>query len=157
MLATEPDLLLDNGGDLFARYLEAPYDGLLGGTEETTSGRDRLLPLRDRIAKPLLVINDSPIKQFAENTHAVGPSMVESFMRITNRITNGRRVDGVRLRLGRPRRRDVLPQLLRARLGRRAEPVLQLERVLDGFDVPDREAALAERRRDRHRHRRARA
>ena len=41
-LADEPDLLLDNGGDLFARYLEAPWDGLRGGTEETTSGRDRL-------------------------------------------------------------------------------------------------------------------
>ena len=44
-----PQLLLDNGGDLFARWLEEPYDGLLGGTEETTSGRMRLEPLRDRI------------------------------------------------------------------------------------------------------------
>jgi adenosylhomocysteinase len=39
VLASEPNLLLDNGGDLFIRYLEAPYDHLLGGTEETTSGR----------------------------------------------------------------------------------------------------------------------
>ena len=50
VLAKKPDLILDNGGDLFSRYLEDPYDGLIGGTEETTSGRDRLLPLRDRIA-----------------------------------------------------------------------------------------------------------
>src|SRR5207342_2897708 len=40
VLAAKPDLILDNGGDLFARYLEDPYDGLIGGTEETTSGRD---------------------------------------------------------------------------------------------------------------------
>ena len=61
VLATKPDLILDNGGDLFTRYLEDPWPGLRGGTEETTSGRDRLLPLRDRLEVPLLVINDSPI------------------------------------------------------------------------------------------------
>lgn len=92
ILGEEPDLLLDNGGDLFARYAEAPYGNLRGGTEETTSGRMRLMPMRDRLGKPILVINDSPIKQFAENRHAVGQSMFESFMRVTNRSTNGKRV-----------------------------------------------------------------
>ncbi len=72
VLAAKPDLLLDNGGDLFARYLDRPYEGLLGGTEETTSGRMRLEPLRGQLKRPILVINDSPIKQFAENEHAVG-------------------------------------------------------------------------------------
>jgi adenosylhomocysteinase len=42
VLAAKPELILDNGGDLFLRYLEHPYEGLLGGTEETTSGRMRL-------------------------------------------------------------------------------------------------------------------
>ena len=65
IVAYRPELLLDNGGDLFARYSLRPYGGLLGGTEETTSGRMRLAPLRERIRKPVLVINDSPIKQFA--------------------------------------------------------------------------------------------
>ena len=46
VLAAKPDLILDNGGDLFARYLDRPYERLLGGTEETTSGRMRLEPLR---------------------------------------------------------------------------------------------------------------
>ena len=143
VLATKPDLLLDNGGDLFVRYLEAPWDGLLGGTEETTSGRDRLLPLRDRIGKPLLVINDSPIKQFAENTHAVGPGTVESFMRITNRVTNGRRVavfgygsvgQGVAMYF-----RNVfsLVSVLEP------QPVLRLRALLDGFEVPERDEALS--------------
>ena len=45
-----------------------------------------------RLGVPVLVINDSPIKQFAENEHAVGQSVLESFLRITNRSTNGRRV-----------------------------------------------------------------
>ncbi|WP_354540960.1 adenosylhomocysteinase [Rhizobium sp. OAE497] len=88
----KPDLLLDNGGDLFAIAAERPYASLLGGTEETTSGRTRLLPMRDRLNMPILVINDSPIKQFAENKHAVGQSLFESYMRFTNRSTNGKRV-----------------------------------------------------------------
>jgi adenosylhomocysteinase len=143
LLATRPDLILDNGGDLFARYLEDPWPGLRGGTEETTSGRDRLLPLRDRLAMPLIVINDSPIKQFGENTHAVGAGTVESFIRITNRITNGRRVAvfgygsvgrGVAdyFRSFRSLVSVVEPQ-----------PVLRLRALLDGFDVPERAAALA--------------
>lgn len=92
ILAEKPDLLLDNGGDLFARAAERPYANLLGGTEETTSGRTRLLPMRDKLAMPILVINDSPIKQFAENKHGVGQSLFESYLRFTNRSTNGKRV-----------------------------------------------------------------
>lgn len=63
VLAEKPDLLLDNGGDLFAEYLKAPYGNLQGGTEETTSGRMRLVELRQQLNMPILVINDSPIKQ----------------------------------------------------------------------------------------------
>ena len=92
VLAAKPGLILDNGGDLFARYLDRPYEGLLGGTEETTSGRMRLEPLRGKLKRPILVINDSPIKQFAENEHAVGQSALESFLRMTNRVTNGEQV-----------------------------------------------------------------
>ncbi len=92
VLGEKPDLLLDNGGDLFVSYLGNPYPGLLGGTEETTSGRMRLKPLAPTLDVPVLVINDSPIKQFAENRHAVGQSVLESYLRITNRMTNGRRV-----------------------------------------------------------------
>lgn len=92
ILAEKPDLLLDNGGDLFARVAENPYARLKGGTEETTSGRMRLMPLRDSLNLPILVINDSPIKQFAENRHAIGQSLFESYMRFTNRATQGRRV-----------------------------------------------------------------
>ncbi|MGA1422765.1 MAG: adenosylhomocysteinase, partial [Candidatus Limnocylindrus sp.] len=83
VVAAKPDLILDNGGDLYVEYLKSPYGSLRGGTEETTSGRMRLEPLRDQLKMPILVINDSPIKQFAENDHAVGQSTLESYMRIT--------------------------------------------------------------------------
>jgi adenosylhomocysteinase len=143
VLAAEPHLLLDNGGDLFVRYLDHPYERLLGGTEETTSGRMRLTPLRDQIAKPVLVINDSPIKQFAENKHSVGQSVVESFMRISNRATNGRRVTvfgygacgkGVALNF---RNNHAIVSVVEI------DPVKRLEAMFDGFTVPDRDEALA--------------
>src|SRR5689334_18433810 len=92
VVRAKPDLFLDNGGDLFVRYLEEPYEGLRGGTEETTSGRMRLEPLREQLGMPLLVINDSPIKLFAENEHAVGQGTLESFLRLTNLSTHGKRV-----------------------------------------------------------------
>ncbi len=52
----------------------------------------RLQPLAGELNLPVLVINDSPIKQFAENRHAVGQSVLESYLRITNQMTNGRQV-----------------------------------------------------------------
>jgi adenosylhomocysteinase len=144
VVRARPQLLLDNGGDLFVRYLEEPYEGLLGGTEETTSGRARLEPLRDRLALPVLVINDSPIKQFAENRHAVGQSVLESFLRLTNKATNGKRVTvfgygacgkGVAASF---RNAYAVVSVVEA------DPVARLEAMLDGFLVPDREQALRE-------------
>ncbi len=143
ILDAEPDLILDNGGDMFARWLERPYAKLKGGTEETTSGRIRLVPLRDRLNLPILVINDSPIKQFAENRHAVGQSTIESFLRITNLATNGRRVVvfgygsvGKGVALSFQRAHAYVSVLER-------DPVLRMEAMWDGFMVPDRDEALA--------------
>ena len=142
VVRAQPDLLLDNGGDLFARYLDEPYAGLLGGTEETTSGRMRLEPLRDRLQLPLLVINDSPIKQFAENEHAVGQSVLESFLRLTNLSTNGKRVTvfgygacgrGVAANF---RNAHAVVSVVER------DPVKRLQALLDGFLVPERDEAL---------------
>src|SRR2546426_7064299 len=142
VLAREPHLLLDNGGDLFARYLEHPYERLLGGTEETTSGRVRLSKLRSQLERPILVIHDSQIKQYAENRHAVGQSVLESFLRITNRATNGRNVlvfgygsvgRGIAASF-----RNAFASVAVAE----PDPVLRLEASFDGFQVPDRAAGL---------------
>jgi adenosylhomocysteinase len=143
VLAAEPDLILDNGGDLFTRYLDRPYEALVGGTEETTSGRMRLEPLRDRLRLPILVINDSPIKQFAENEHAVGQSALESYLRMTNRVTNGEQVTvfgygscgrGVAATFRAARARVSVVDV---------DPVTRLRAHLDGFGAPPRDAAIA--------------
>jgi adenosylhomocysteinase len=144
VIAAQPDLILDNGGDLFAKYLDAPYPGLRGGTEETTSGRMRLEPLRDRLRLPILVINDSPIKQFAENEHAVGQSTLESYLRLTNRVTNGEQVTvfgygacgrGVAANFRGACARVTVVDV---------DPVTRLRAHLDGFSTPPRDAAIAD-------------
>ncbi|MET4632602.1 adenosylhomocysteinase [Kaistia defluvii] len=93
VVAARPDILLDNGADLVALAIKAGTVGSIrGGTEETTSGGDRLRDeLAGKVPFPIIVINDSPLKQIAENRHAVGQSIVESFMRITNLMIPGRR------------------------------------------------------------------
>jgi adenosylhomocysteinase len=143
VLAAKPDLILDNGGDLFATFLDRPYAGLLGGTEETTSGRMRLEVLRAQLSCPTLVINDSPIKQFAENEHTVGQSALESFLRMTNRVTNWEQLTvfgygacgrGVAANFrGACARVSVVD----------VNPVTRLQAHLDGFSTPPRDIAVA--------------
>jgi adenosylhomocysteinase len=91
--SARPSILLDNGADLAALAASSDADwDILGGTEETTSGGLRLRgELDGRIPFPVIVINDSLLKAIGENRHAVGQSVVESFMRITNLMIPGRR------------------------------------------------------------------
>lgn len=93
VLDAGPEILLDNGGDLAAGIVERGLgDRIIGGTEETTSGGDRLRgELHGRVPFPVVVINDSLLKAIGENKHAVGQSAVESFMRLTNAMVPGRR------------------------------------------------------------------
>ncbi len=142
IIEEKPDLLLDNGGDLFARAAERPYAGLMGGTEETTSGRTRLMPMRDRLNMPILVINDSPIKQFAENRHAVGQSMFESYLRFTNRSTNGKRVTVFGYGACGKGAAACFRNAFSAVSVVDIDPVTTLEAHLDGFSTPLREAAI---------------
>ncbi|NRP20596.1 Adenosylhomocysteinase [Ensifer adhaerens] len=142
LLDHQPDLLLDNGGDLFARVAERPYATLLGGTEETTSGRARLRPMRDAIGLPVLVINDSPIKQFAENRHAVGQSLFESYMRFTNRSTNGKRVTVFGYGACGKGTAACFRNAYSAVSVVDIDPVAALEAHLDGFSTPRRDDAI---------------
>jgi adenosylhomocysteinase len=87
VLASDPDLLLDNGADLIAATVDGRPSRVTAATEETTSGRTRLLgELEGRVPFPVVVINDSPIKLLFENEHGIGPAVVDGFMRATNSL-----------------------------------------------------------------------
>jgi len=91
VLASSPDLLLDNGADLIAATVSADSSRVVAATEETTSGRHRLLgELEGRVPFPVIVINDSPIKLLFENEHGIGPAVVDGFMRATNSLIAGK-------------------------------------------------------------------
>ncbi len=145
VLDASPDILLDNGGDLAAGIVErGTQASILGGTEETTSGGLRLrTELAGRIPFPIVVINDSILKAIGENRHAVGQSVVESFMRITNLMVPGRRfvVAGYGW-CGRG-----VAQYLRALGGRVAvaeiDELKAFEAALDGYRVDTMESLAA--------------
>lgn len=91
VLSYEPHLLLDNGADLVATYLSNPGQGrVIAGTEETTTGANRLRGELPGVSFPIIVINDSPLKLIIENEHGVGPTIVEGFMRETNLLVQSR-------------------------------------------------------------------
>src|SRR5262249_56186142 len=99
--------------------------------------------LGEGVAVRVLVISDSPIKQFAENRHAVGQSVLESFLRLTNNSTNGKRVTvfgygacgkGVAACF---RNAYAVVSVVER------DPVARLEAMLDGFLVPERDEALS--------------
>ena len=146
VLEHRPHLLLDNGADLAAlvcRDGRLDPEHVLGGTEETTSGGNRLRSeLRDQVPFPVIVINDSPLKLIVENKHAVGQSVVESFMRITNLMIPGRRF----VVFGYGWCGRGIAKYLRSLGGRVSvvdrDPIKSLEAAVDGFDVPEPEEAL---------------
>jgi adenosylhomocysteinase len=91
VLATDPDMLLDNGADLIAGSIDRPSSRVFAATEETTSGRLRLTgELAGRVPYPVIVINDSPIKLSFESERGIGPAAVDGFFRATNTFVAGK-------------------------------------------------------------------
>ena len=91
VLASDPDMLLDNGADLIAGTVDDPASRVFAATEETTSGRLRLTgELAGRVPFPVIVINDSPIKLSFESERGIGPAAVDGFFRATNTFIAGK-------------------------------------------------------------------
>ena len=136
-VSAKPDLLLDNGADLVECAIKNNLiDRILGGTEETTSGDDKLrAKFIDKINFPIIVINDSPLKRIVENQHAVGQGNVESIMRMTNLMINGRRF----VIVGYGWCGRGMAHYLKSFGGRvsivEKDPIKNLEAVMDGFRV----------------------
>lgn len=133
----KPDLLLDNGADLVESAIKNNLvSSISGGTEETTSGDDKLrTKFVNTVNFPIIVINDSPLKRIVENQHAVGQGNVESIMRMTNLMINGRRF----VIVGYGWCGRGMAHYLKSFGGRvsivEIDPIKNLEAVMDGFRV----------------------
>lgn len=93
-LDMKPDLTIDDGADLVTTlHQERPEQakGVIGGTEETTTGVVRLRAMaRDGALKyPLVAVNDALTKHLFDNRYGTGQSAIDGILRATNYLIAG--------------------------------------------------------------------
>jgi adenosylhomocysteinase len=144
VLQHRPHLLMDNGADLTRTLIRHyDHDGLIGCTEETTTGANLLREdLEGQFPVPVIVINDSPLKKIMENEHGVGQTVIEGFMRTTNLMIPTRRF----VIIGYGTCGRGIARYLRV-LGSQVvvverDPIAGLEAALDGFQIASLEDTL---------------
>jgi len=91
-----PHVTMDDGADVVGvlhgdRGEMIP--GVIGGTEETTTGviRLRALEAEGRLGFPVLSINDADTKRFFDNRYGTGQSTIDGLLRATNLLIAGKR------------------------------------------------------------------
>lgn len=92
---TDPQLIMDDGADLDTA-LHTKYSdklvGVIGGTEETTTGVVRLAAMAadGDLKYPVMNVNDAKTKHFFDNHYGTGQSTLDGIIRATNRLLAGR-------------------------------------------------------------------
>jgi len=140
VLATRPQLTMDDGADLISQLHGGRKDLLgdvIGGTEETTTGVVRLRSMeRDGVlAFPVVAVNDADTKHLFDNRYGTGQSTIDGILRATNILLAGRTVvvagygmcgRGVATRAKGMGAHVIVTEV---------EPLRALEAVMDGFQV----------------------
>ncbi len=93
----EPDIIIDDGGDLVNMIHSTRRDvieKIIGGSEETTTGVKRLhaLAKRGELAFPMIAANDAYCKYLFDNRYGTGQSTWDGIMRTTNLVVAGKTV-----------------------------------------------------------------
>ena len=135
-----PHITMDDGADLVGVLhgeRREMLDGIMGGTEETTTGviRLRALEREGRLALPVISVNDAATKHMFDNRYGTGQSTVDGLLRATNVLIAGKRAvvagygwcgRGIATRMrGMGAHVAVLE----------VDPLRALEAVMDGFEV----------------------
>ena len=97
VLGYKPNVIIDDGADLVATiHKELPklIPGILGASEETTSGVKRLRAMRDEgvLKFPVIAVNDALSKYLFDNRYGTGQSVWDGFIRTTNMVVAGKTV-----------------------------------------------------------------
>jgi len=90
----KPQLTMDDGADLVSMLHTKRRDllaGVLGGTEETTTGVIRLRAMaKDDVLKyPVIAVNDAQTKHLFDNRYGTGQSTMDGILRATNVLLAG--------------------------------------------------------------------
>ncbi len=144
-LKIDPHVLLDDGGDTIATVHAAQKtQTIMGACEETTTGviRHHARARDNKLAFPVLAVNDAETKMMFDNRYGTGQSTIHGVMNATNILLAGRVVvvagygwcgRGVALRAKGLGSNVIVVEV---------NPRKALEAVMDGYRVmPMREAA----------------
>ena len=141
-----PDIIIDDGGDqvnLLHTTRADAMEHLLGGTEETTTGVNRLhgLDKAGKLKFPMIAANDSYCKYLFDNRYGTGQSTWDGIMRTTNLTVVGKRVviagygwcgRGCAMRAKGLGAHVIVTEV---------DPIKAIEAVFDGFEVMTMEEA----------------
>ena len=94
-LEFNPTLTLDDGADLIVRVHgeKSEYaDGVIGGTEETTTGVHRLRAMGKAgdLKYPVIAVNDAVTKWDFDNVYGTGQSTIDGIVRATSVLIAGK-------------------------------------------------------------------
>lgn len=145
-LNISPQLTMDDGADVVSvlhSQREELLDGVIGGTEETTTGVIRLRSMaNDGVLRyPIIAVNDADTKHLFDNRYGTGQSTIDGIIRATNRLIAGSVFvvvgygwcgRGVAMRAQGMGARVIVTEI---------NPVRALEAVMDGFSVMPMEQA----------------
>jgi adenosylhomocysteinase len=89
-----PQITMDDGADVVSilhKSRKEKIAGLLGGTEETTTGVIRLRAMAEDgvLEYPIVAVNDANTKHFFDNRYGTGQSTLDGIIRATNRLISG--------------------------------------------------------------------
>ncbi|MDG7008029.1 MAG: adenosylhomocysteinase [Nitrososphaerota archaeon] len=145
VLGTHPEQLVDDGADLTVAAHTSHSKGVVGGSEETTTGVMRLKALEadGKLAFPVIAVNDAKTKFLFDNRYGTGQSTLDGIMRATALLVSGMMVVVVGYGwVGRgiaARARGMGARVTVVEV----DPVKALEAHLDGFEVSSLEGAVA--------------
>ena len=93
----KPHITMDDGCDVVSRIHEdypEILEGIIGGTEETTTGVIRLKAMAadGALKYPIVAVNDANTKHMFDNRYGTGQSTIDGIVRATNRLLAGRTV-----------------------------------------------------------------
>ncbi|MFH1058984.1 MAG: adenosylhomocysteinase [Pseudomonadota bacterium] len=94
VLDAKPQITMDDGADLVSIIHSERRElltGIIGGTEETTTGVIRLRAMaKDGVLSyPIVAVNDAGTKHLFDNRYGTGQSTVDGIIRATNRLLAG--------------------------------------------------------------------
>jgi adenosylhomocysteinase len=93
-LDIKPQITMDDGADLVSTIHSKRKDlmkGIIGGTEETTTGVIRLKSMADEkvLNYPIIAVNDAKTKHLFDNRYGTGQSTIDGILRATNVLLAG--------------------------------------------------------------------